>query len=46
MIKSISKTILAGLFFLLLAVPASAQKMNSTLYFLQNAPQANQLNPA
>ncbi len=46
MIKSISKTILAGLFFLMLAFSVSAQKMNNTLYFMQNAPQANQLNPA
>ena len=46
MIKFIYKTSIAGLIFLFLSVSASAQKMNNTLYLMQNVPQSNQLNPA
>ncbi|MFA9371485.1 MAG: DUF5723 family protein [Labilibaculum antarcticum] len=46
MIKLIYKTSIAGLVFLFLSLSVSAQKMNNTLYLMQNVPQSNQLNPA
>ncbi|BAX79996.1 DUF5723 family protein [Labilibaculum antarcticum] len=46
MIKLIYKTFMAGLVFLFLSLSVSAQKMNNTLYLMQNVPQSNQLNPA
>lgn len=46
MIKSTYKISIAGLVFLFLSFSLTAQKMNNTLYLMQNVPQSNQLNPA
>ncbi|RUT78736.1 DUF5723 family protein [Ancylomarina longa] len=46
MIKSFQKISLSGIISLFLIFSASAQKMNNTLYFMQNVPQSNQVNPA
>lgn len=40
------KILFAGFLFLFFAQFAEAQKMNNTLYLMQNVPQSNQLNPA
>jgi len=45
MIKLFFKISLSGCLCLFL-ISSSAQKMNNTLYFMQNVPQSNQLNPA
>jgi len=46
MTKIFTNISLTGIFILLLSVSVSAQKMNNTLYLMQNVPQSNQLNPA
>lgn len=46
MIKHFYKASITGFLFLFILVNASAQKMNNTLYLMQNVPQSNQLNPA
>jgi hypothetical protein len=40
------KILFAGVLFLFFTQFAGAQKMNNTLYLMQNVPQSNQLNPA
>lgn len=46
MTKIFTNISLTGILILLLSVSVSAQKMNNTLYLMQNVPQSNQLNPA
>lgn len=46
MTKTFTNISLTGILILLLSVSVSAQKMNNTLYLMQNVPQSNQLNPA
>ncbi|WP_372752540.1 DUF5723 family protein [Labilibaculum sp.] len=38
--------LLTGFLFLFLSLSVSGQKMNNSLYLMQNVPQSNQLNPA
>ena len=46
MTKIFTNISLTGILILFLSVSVSAQKMNNTLYLMQNVPQSNQLNPA
>lgn len=46
MTRILTKISLTGLLFVLLTINGTAQKLNNTLYLMQNVPQSNQVNPA
>jgi hypothetical protein len=46
MTRFLTKISLTGLLLVILIFNGTAQKMNNTLYLMQNVPQSNQLNPA
>ncbi|PKQ63379.1 hypothetical protein BZG02_08310 [Labilibaculum filiforme] len=46
MTKLVTNISLTGILILFLSLSVAAQKMNNTLYLMQNVPQSNQLNPA
>ena len=46
MTKLFNKISLTGILIVYLITNATAQKLNNTLYLMQNVPQSNQLNPA
>ncbi|MGQ1910794.1 DUF5723 family protein [Marinifilum sp. RC60d5] len=46
MIKLLSKVSITGILLIFLCSSATSQKLNNTLYLMQNVPQSNQLNPA